>query len=159
MSMSSNTGTTALRIGQLAEATGVDAETIRYYERIGLLPPPPRSPNGYRAYGPAQLERLAFIRHCRSLDMPLEEIRRLLAFVDRPDGDPAGIDRLIDAQLARVRMRLASLQALERQLTRLREQCAGDHAGGECGILHELVAAAHDEACACHEDADRREPA
>src|SRR5690606_6157215 len=108
--------------------------------------------NGYRSYGPAQLERLAFVRHCRSLDMPLEEIRRLLAFVDRPDADRAGIDRLIDAQLARVRMRLASLQALERQLAQLRKQCAGDHAGGECGILHELAAAAHDEACACHEE-------
>jgi len=159
MKVMSSDKRSGMRIGQLAEATGVDAETIRYYERIGLLQSPPRSANGYRAYGPAQLERLAFIRHCRSLDMPLEEIRRLLAFVDRPDADPAGIDRLIDAQLSRVRTRLASLQALERQLTRLREQCAGDHAGGECGILHELVAAAHDEACACHEDADRREPA
>lgn len=149
--MSDSTGTLpAMRIGQLARAAGVDAETIRYYERIGILAPPARSPNGYRAYGAAQLERLAFVRHCRSLDMPLEEIRRLLAFVDRPDADRAGIDRLIDAQLARVRTRLASLQALERQLASLREQCAGDHAGGECGILHELVAAAHDEACACH---------
>mgnify|MGYP001431441333 CR=1 FL=1 len=151
--MSTASPTPAMRIGQLADATGVDTETIRYYERIGILPPPARSANGYRAYGPAQLERLAFVRHCRSLDMPLEEIRRLLAFVDRPEADPAGIDRLIDEQLERVRMRLASLQALERQLARLRERCAGDHTGGECGILHELVAAAHDEACACHAQA------
>lgn len=143
----------AMRIGQLAEATGVDPETIRYYERIGILPPPARSANGYRAYGTTQLERLAFVRHCRSLDMPLDEIRRLLAFVDRPDADRAGIDHLIDAQLARVRMRLASLQALERQLAALRQQCGGDHAGGECGILHELVAAAHAESCACHDSA------
>ncbi len=140
----------AMRIGQLASAAGVDTETIRYYERIGILPPPARSANGYRAYGATQLERLAFIRHCRSLDMPLGEIRRLLAFVDRPGEDCAGIDHLIDEQLARVRTRLASLQALERQLAALREQCGGDHDGGECGILHELVAAAHAEACACH---------
>lgn len=150
MRVSSKTIDPAMRIGQLAAAAGVDAETIRYYERIGILPPPTRSANGYRAYKAAQLERLAFIRHCRSLDMPLDEIRRLLAFVDRPGEDRSGIDRLIDAQLARVRTRLASLQALERQLAALRERCGGDHDGGECGILHELVAAAHAEACVCH---------
>jgi Cd(II)/Pb(II)-responsive transcriptional regulator len=155
MATASHANDTVMRIGQLAAATGVDVETIRYYERIGLLPAAPRSRNGYRVYGLAHLERLAFIRHCRSLDMSLDEVRRLLDFVDRPARDPAGIDRLIDAQLARVRMRLASLQALERQLARLREQCAGDHAGGECGILHELVAAAHAEACACHGEEHR----
>jgi len=151
MNLSTETTAPALRIGQLASAAGVDAETVRYYERIGILPPPARSANGYRAYGAEQLERLAFIRHCRSLDMPLDEIRRLLAFVDRPGDDCSGIDHLIDAQLARVRTRLASLQALERQLAALRGQCGGDHDGGECGILHELVAAAHAEACACHD--------
>ncbi len=139
-----------MRIGELGRTVGVDVETIRYYEREGLLPPPARAANGYRTYGPGHLERLAFIRHCRALDMPLAEIRRLLAFVARPDAACDDIDRLIDEQLARVRARLASMQALEQQLIGLRALCDSSHRAADCGILHELVAAAHGEACACH---------
>lgn len=139
-----------MRIGELGQATGVDIETIRYYEKAGLLPPPARTPNGYRAYRPAHLERLAFIRHCRALDMPLAEVRRLLDFVARPEADCGDINRLIDAQLGRVRARLKSMRALERQLAALRAQCEVGHVAADCGILHELVAAAQDEACACH---------
>lgn len=141
-----------MRIGELGSATGVDVETIRYYEKTGLLPAPGRNPNGYRAYGTEHLERLAFIRHCRALDMSLADIQRLLDFVTHPDRDCSDIDRLIDAQLARVQARLQSMQALERQLITLRGRCGPLHLAGECGILHELVAAAHGEACACHDD-------
>lgn len=142
-----------MRIGELSQATGVDIETIRYYERITLLPPPARGENGYRSYGDQALERLAFIRHCRALDMPLAEIRRLLDFKDQPLSDCGDIDHLIDAQLGRVRARLQSMRALEQQLAVLRSRCgARQHARGECGILHELEAAAHGEACACHGD-------
>ena len=140
----------SLRIGELGRATGVDGETIRYYEKLGLLPKPARSANGYRAYGPAHVERLAFIRHCRALDIPLVDVRRLLEFVAHPERDCADIDRLIGAQLDKVRARLLSMQALERQLEALRARCGKPHRAGECGILHELVAAAHGEACACH---------
>ncbi len=142
-----------MRIGELGKAAGVDGETIRYYERAGLLPPPARTHNGYRAYGVAHLERLAFIRHCRALDVPLAEIRRLLDFVDRPDADCGDIDRLIEAQLTRVRARLKSMRALEKQLAALRSRCEAGQVAAECGILHELVAAAHGEACACHSSA------
>ncbi len=139
-----------MRIGELGQTAGVDVETIRYYEKAGLLPPPARSSNGYRAYGSTHLERLAFIRHCRALDMPLADIKRLLAFSERPQADCGDINVLIDAQLARVRARLKSMRALEHQLTALRSTCDARHTAGECGILHELVAAAHGEACACH---------
>ena len=74
-----------MRIGELGQAMGVDIETIRYYEKAGLLAPPARTANGYRAYSPAHVERLAFIRHCRALDMPLAGIKRLLNFVAHPD--------------------------------------------------------------------------
>jgi len=141
---------TALRIGELAKATGVEVETIRYYEKSGLLPPPGRSGNGYRAYGQEHLERLAFVRHCRALDIPLAAVRQLLDFVADPQSDCGEIDQLIDSQLLRVRARLASLNALERQLSSLRSRCATRHLAGDCGILHELVAAAHGESCACH---------
>ena len=143
-----------MRIGELAAATGVDVETIRYYEREGLLQPPARQPNGYRAYGRSQLERLAFIRHCRALDIPLADTRRLLEFAESPREDCSDINHLIDEQLTRVRARLHSMRALERQLGQLRKRCDTRHAGSECGILHELVAAAHGEACACHGNKD-----
>lgn len=140
-----------MRIGELARATGVEVETVRFYERSGLLPAPVRQANGYRAYGARHLERLAFIRHCRALDMPLADIARLLDFNDHPRSDCGDVNTLIDAQLARVRARLASMRALEAQLAALRSRCREPHATQECGILHELVAAAHGEACACHE--------
>ena len=139
-----------MKISELGRATGVDVETIRYYEKEGLLPPPAREANGYRSYGQAHLERLAFIRHCRALDIPLAEIQRLLGFVQGEPDRQGDIDALIDQQLQRVRARLKSLRALERQLAELRQRCDADHATHECGILHELVAAAHGEACVCH---------
>src|SRR5262245_17610917 len=139
-----------MRIGELATATGVDVETIRYYERKALLALPARQANGYRAYGNGHLERLAFIRHCRALEIPLAEIRRLLEFAAHPAAECGDIDHLIDEQLLKVQARLKSMRALERQLTELRKRCDAHHAVGECGILHELVAAAHGEACACH---------
>lgn len=134
-----------MRIGELSEATGVDAETIRYYERIQLLPVPPRGVNGYRAYDSAHQERLAFIRHCRALDIPLADIKRLLEFMARPEEDCGDINHLVDKQLARVQARLQSLQALEQQLLSLRRQCDAHHSVRECGILNELVAASHGE--------------
>ena len=134
-----------MRISELGKAVGVDVETIRYYEKIGLLPPPTRRSNGYRDYGPAHVESLAFIRHCRALDIPLAEVKRLLEFVAHPENDCRDIDRLIDAQLARVRTRLQSMQALEQQLSALRGRCDASHLAGDCGILHELVAVAHKE--------------
>ena len=124
-------------------------ETMRYYEKQGLLPEPARRDNGYRDYEVAHLERLSFIRHCRALDMPLADVNRLLGFVDAPLADCSDVNMLVDEQLARVRSRLKSMQALEKQLLQLRARCSGTHEW-HCGILDELVSAAHGEACACH---------
>lgn len=139
-----------MRIGDLAQTLGIDVETVRYYEKLGLLPAPAREGNGYRSYRSAHVERLAFIRHCRALDMPLADIGRLLNFLDQPAADCVDVNILVDEQLARVRARLKSMRALEKQLTRLRERCAAPHATDECGILQELVSAAQGEACVCH---------
>lgn len=138
-----------MQIKELARATGVDVETIRYYEKEGLLPAPARHGNGYRNYEHPHLERLSFIRHCRALDMPLADVKRLLGFVDDPQGHCVNVDDLVDEQLSRVRARLKSMRALEKQLLQLRARCSGSHEG-HCGILDELVSAAHGEACACH---------
>ena len=139
-----------MKISDMGRATGVDVDTIRYYEKAGLLPAPARAENGYRHYDQAHLERLAFVRHCRALDIPLADVKRLLDFVGGARDEGSDIDALIDALLLRVRARLKSLRALEHQLTALRASCDADHAAHECGILHELVSAAHGEACACH---------
>ena len=139
-----------MKIGELGEKLGVEVETIRFYEREGLLPAPARLAHGYRAYGPRQAERLAFIRHCRALDMSLSDIKVLLSFAESPTRDCAHVDSLVDDQLARLRARLKSMRALERQLVALRLQCQSRTRAKKCGILSELVAAAHGEACACH---------
>lgn len=152
-----------MRIGALSRATGVDIETIRFYEKSGLLPGPARSDNGYRDYAQMHLERLAFIRHGRALDMSLADIGLLLASLESRDpAQLSEVDGLIAAQLARVRARLASMKALERQLVALKGRCDGQHdqhEGAGCGILAELVAAAHGEACACHIEAEPTPPA
>lgn len=139
-----------MKIGELAKASHIEVETIRYYERIGLLPAPARTNGGYRTYASAHLERLVFIRHCRALDISLADIGCLLRFVEDPGAECSEIDRLIDTQLARVRARLASLRTLERQLVVLRSRCDRPDRAARCGILHELEAPAHGEACACH---------
>lgn len=138
-----------MQMKELSRATGVDVETIRFYEKQGLLPTPARRENGYRVYEAVHLERLAFIRHCRALDMPLLDVKRLLGFVDASEENLGEVDVLVDQQLVRVRARLKSMRALEKQLLQLRARCSGTH-DGHCGILDELVSAAHGEACACH---------
>lgn len=143
-----------MRIKELSQATGVDAETIRYYEKEGLLPAPARQENGYRDYSDRHLERLSFIRHCRALEMPLADVRRLLSALDAPGEPHPDVDRLVQAQIDRVRARLESMRALEKQLLLLKASCGRcEDPQADCGILRELVAAAHGEACACHGNA------
>lgn len=139
-----------MRIGELARKAGVDVQTVRYYEREGLIETPARTPSGYRTYGPAHLERLLFIRHCRSLDMALSDVKRLLDL----SGDKAvpceEVNGLVGAHLERVRAKRAALDDLERKLATLDAQCASGHRIADCGILQELIHAAQGEACACH---------
>ena len=139
-----------MRIGELAEKADLKVDTVRYYEKAGLLPAPPRRSNGYRDYDDRHVERLAFVRHCRTLGMPLADVKSLLEFVAHPDADCTSVNRLIDDQLAHVQSRIAGLRDLERQLLTLRTQCNAQKTAGECGILQELVAAAQDEACVRH---------
>lgn len=124
-----------MRIGALAKAARTLVETIRYYEREGLLPAPPRSDANYREYGGAELERLLLIRRCRSLDMSLDEVRELLRIHDEPGADCGEVNNLLDGHIAHVRTRISELQALARELERLRAGCTGPQRAGMCGIL------------------------
>jgi Cd(II)/Pb(II)-responsive transcriptional regulator len=128
-----------MKIGELALATQTRVETIRYYEREGLLPQAPRSEGNYRVYGPGHVERLAFVRHCRSLDMTLDEIRVLLRFKDQPQADCGEVNALLDEHIGHVSVRIRELKRLEKQLLALREQCGQTANGASCGILKELT--------------------
>jgi len=139
-----------MRIGDLARRTGVDVQTVRFYEREGLLEAPARTPAGYRAYGPQHLERLSFVRHCRSLDMPLADIKRLLALASDQSVSCDDVNVLVQAHLVRIRAKRARLEGLESKLSALRAQCSSGHRIADCGILEDLIRAAQDEACACH---------
>jgi Cd(II)/Pb(II)-responsive transcriptional regulator len=127
-----------MKIGALSEATGTSIETIRFYEREGLLPPPARAENNYRLYLPAHAERLAFIGQCRNLDMALDEIRTLIALRESPAQDCGEVNALLDEHISHVAHRIRELRALEKDLKALRARCATPHPLAECGILNDL---------------------
>lgn len=131
-----------MKIGELARATGTQVETIRYYEREGLLPEAPRTEGNYRVYGEVHAERLSFIRQCRSLDMTLDEVRVLLRFKDAPAENCGEVNMLLDEHIGHVAARIRELKVLEKELRALREQCASNQVAAACGILSGLEKAA-----------------
>lgn len=139
-----------MKISELARQTQTDVETIRYYERTGLLPAPPRLDNGYREYLPEHVEMLGFIRHCRSLDMPLADVRRLAELAHDDSVSCEDANHLIEAHLSRVHAKIHALQTLEQQLLKLQAQCHTQRSAPQCGILKNLMRGAHGEDCACH---------
>ena len=130
-----------MHIGELARRTGIQVETIRYYEREGLLPEPARSDGNYRVYGPGHFEQLQFIRHCRSLDMSLDEVRTLLRLRNSPADGCGDVNTLLDEHLGHVTRRIKELKGLERELKALRARCASESDAAHCGILSELASA------------------
>lgn len=129
----------SMKIGELARLTGAQVETIRYYEREGLLPETARTEGNYRIYGQAHVERLSFIRNCRSLDMTLDEIQVLLRFKDSPEVNCAAVNTLLDEHIGHVADRIRELHQLERHLKGLRKLCQEEQDAGHCGILNELA--------------------
>ena len=128
-----------MKIGELAALTNTQVETIRFYERQNLLTEPGRSEGNYRIYGEAHAERLSFIRHCRGLDMTLDEIRVLLRFKDAPTDNCLEVNELLDEHIGHIAERIKELRQLEKQLKSLREACLGAQEAQHCGILHELT--------------------
>jgi len=126
------------RIGELARLTGTKVETIRYYERLGLLPPPARTGANYRAYGRGHLERLSFVRRGRDLGFSLDEVRELLRLSDDRRQSCAEVDRIARGHLAEVERKLADLQALGAELRQLIDQCQHGTVA-ECRIIEALA--------------------
>jgi MerR family transcriptional regulator, mercuric resistance operon regulatory protein len=122
---------------ELARQAGCNLETIRYYEKIGLLPEPPRTGGGYRAYDQSHRQRLQFILRARELGFSIEEIRGLLGLVDGGDYTCGEIREITLHHLADVKAKIADLRRLERTLTRISSQCHGENKP-ECPIVEAL---------------------
>lgn len=126
-----------MRIGELAKEVGVPVASIRYYEQQGLLPKPARSESNYRQYGPDATKHLAFIAQCRSLDIGMAEIRRLLDLAEMPEADCREVDVMLDEHIDRVRRQRRSLAKLEKALLALRRDCRPSMQVQGCGILRD----------------------
>jgi MerR family mercuric resistance operon transcriptional regulator len=128
---------TALSIGGLSHETGCNIETIRYYEKIDLLPPPPRTPGGHRQYGHDHLDRLIFIRRSRELGFSLNEVRTLLGLVDGGDYTCEEVRNITLHHLEDVRAKIASLRKLQKTLEEISTHCLGGEVP-DCPIIQAL---------------------
>lgn len=129
-------------IGDLATQTGTKVETIRYYEKAKLMPEAARTAGNHRAYTKAHIDRLAFIRHSRELGFPLASVRTLLTVSDEPDQSCSEVDAVARQHLAAVRSRIARLQALETELSRMVEEC-GCGRVSDCRVIEVLADQTH----------------
>ena len=129
-----------IRIGKLSQLTGCNIETIRYYERVGLLPRPSRSASRYRLYDADDVRRLTFVRRARELGFTLDEVRALLALsADQTEDTCAGVRHVAAGHLADVRAKIADLRAIEGVLADAVRRCdAGELSG--CPVIDALSA-------------------
>lgn len=124
-------------IGRLAALTGVKVPTIRFYEEIGLLPPPARTAGRQRRYDPRVVKRLTFIRHARDLGFDLDEIRALLSLANTPDAPCAAVDAMVRQHVLCIDGKIRRLRAMRRELTAVMEACHGPRVR-DCRIIEAL---------------------
>ena len=130
---------TTFTIGELAHQTGTKAETIRYYEKIGLLGAPMRSAGNYRVYSEADAQRLRFVRRTRELGFSIEQIRELMAFSSHGKSDCSTVDNVVNSHVEDIEGKIRDLQALRNELARMISSCPGGNIA-ECRILDALDA-------------------
>lgn len=126
-----------MRIGELAQATSTKAETIRYYEREGILPPADRTNSNYRDYSPEHLATLTFIRRARELGFSMAQVRQLLALSDHADKPCQDVDLMVQDQLAEVDEKIADLTQLRTELAQMLRSCQSDRIG-DCRVVESL---------------------
>jgi MerR family mercuric resistance operon transcriptional regulator len=129
-----------LTIGQLAKEAQVNVETVRYYERRGLLPEPPRRESGYRLYFPNDVARLRFIKHAKELGFSLREILELLALRVDANTTCGDVKKRAEAKIADIEEKIQALQEIKQALTTLAALCSGSGPTSECPILEALNA-------------------
>lgn len=125
----------SLLIGALSRRAGVPVQTIRFYEREGLLAAPPRSRSGYRVYGEDVIGRLRFIRRAQDLGFTLKEIRDLVALQDTLSGDCAAVRRAAAGKLSDVEERMSDLSRMKAELRKLIGSCRGNGSVRDCAII------------------------
>jgi MerR family mercuric resistance operon transcriptional regulator len=135
--MRNHTGVKGMQRAELAERTGCNLETVRYYEKVGLLPEPPRTAGGYRNYDATHERRIRFILRARELGFSLHEIRELLHLVDERDQPCADVRAVAAAHLDDVRAKIADLRRMERVLKDVVARCA-DGSQPECPLIETL---------------------
>lgn len=128
----------ALTISRLAHQSGVNLETVRYYERQGLLPKPPRTASGYRMFPSEAVRRLRFIKRAQQLGFSLNEIRELLSLRMRPGTKRADIRARAEAKIADIEEKIRALDAMKKTLRRLADRCDGCGPLADCPILESL---------------------
>lgn len=134
-------GNGAIRIGALARQAGCTVPTIRYYEEVGLIPPPARRSTGHRVYDPAAVPRLVFIRRCRDLGFTIEQIRAFISLSNTGDRDCTEARDIAQSNLDSVRAKMIDLMTLERSLSSFVQACEATCAGGpvrKCTIFKDL---------------------
>lgn len=127
-----------MKIGELSKTSGCSVQTIRYYEKEGLLSDPERSEGNFRLYSNKALKELEFVKHCRSLDIPLNDIKRLIELKNKPEESCSSVNALIDQQLELVNQRMKELNALKKELKLMASSCGSDGTIEACGIIKSL---------------------
>src|SRR5712691_11929753 len=132
------TKTGQIGTSELAKRGGVNLETIRYYERTGLLPKPPRSRSGYRQFSSESVRRVRFIKRAQELGFSLKEIKELLALRIAPGSTRADVRKRAEAKIADIEGKVQHLRAMRKALVRLTESCCGSGPASDCPILESL---------------------
>lgn len=127
-----------LMIGQLAKKAEVNVETIRYYERRGLIPEPPRRESGYRQYSQDAVARIQFIKGAKELGFSLKEISELLSLRVDPNTTCTDVKRMTEIKIADIEEKIRTLQVMKKALMKLKAKCRGRGPAGECPILDAL---------------------
>lgn len=130
--------TQTMTIGKLARDIGIGAGTLRYYERLGLLPPTGRTASGYRMYGEPAARRLRFIRRAQALGFTLEEVAELLKLSDNPRASARQVKKVTQVKIADIERRIEALARMKTGLATLEASCSGHGHTGECPILAAL---------------------
>ena len=128
-----------LKIGELAERGQVNLQTIRYYEREGLLPKPPRLASGYRVFTPDAVRRVRFIKRAQELGFSLKEIRELLSIRIDPKSDCSSVQKMAKAKMADMEEKIRTLQAMKKVLGKLAIACPGRGPSSDCPILESFA--------------------
>lgn len=132
-----------MKIGELSRKTGLSIDSIRFYEKSGLIKVPRRTESGYREFGQESFEALLFISHCRSLDIPLTEIKKLLTVRAGSAKSCRDANNVIDNQILKLRERIKELKALEKNLSELRSVCNQELDPKDCKIIQNLQKNCH----------------